>query len=507
MLWGLALGASALAWPAGAWTADISLGANLSVAAGPSVGADVSPTEAFARSADLYRGTYRYQGAERYEGYGPIEEQININNPPVPHVIGPRLLRDYIPGVAEEMQKWPAFFRDLVLDVHFRSYYFNRELPARPPPPGGPNTFNQEAWALGGWAGLESGWLLDTFRAGAVGYTSQPAYAPADRDGTGLLAPGQGSIVVLGQVYGQLKYQDYALLTGGRFLVNQGFVNPQDNRMIPNTFEGGAVTGVLGPVEYYAGYLTAMKQRNSDTFINMARAAGVTSGENRGMVLTALNLDPGAIESLAPLQGLQIYFGNYFVPDIFNTFYFNPEYRRSLTEDWRVRFGVQVFDQRSVGEELRGAFTTWNTSARAEVGWRGLALVAMMSATGPNSGVLVPYGGWQGYVSLAETDFNLANEKAWEVGATYDWGGTTFKNFKIPGLWQSLLYAEGFGIKAQAQGVPIGKRRELDLFTVYRPPRIPGLQFRFLASGIQQEPESRLFYDFRIILDLELPLF
>jgi len=47
----------------------------------------------------------------------------------------------------------------------------------------------------------------------------------------------------------------------------------------------------------------------------------------------------------------------------------------------------------------------------------------------------------------------------------------------------------------------------MDLFTVYRPPKIPGLQFRFLASGIQQEPQNRLFYDFRIIVDLDLPLF
>jgi hypothetical protein len=61
---------------------------------------------------------------------------------------------------------------------------------------------------------LQSGWLLDTFRVGATGYTSQPAYAPADRDGTGLLGPGQSSIVVLGQAYAQLKYEDYALLTG-----------------------------------------------------------------------------------------------------------------------------------------------------------------------------------------------------------------------------------------------------------------------------------------------------
>ena len=78
---------------------------------------------------------------------------------------------------------------------------------------------------------------------------------------------------------------------------------------------------------------------------------------------------------------------------------------------------------------------------------------------------------------------------------------------KVPGLWTSLLYAEGFDIKAQAQDVPVGKRRELDLFTVFRPPRLPGFRFRFLSSIIQQEGNSQIFYDFRIILDYDLPLF
>jgi hypothetical protein len=109
-------------------------------------------------------------------------------------------------------------------------------------------------------------------------------------------------------------------------------------------------------------------------------------------------------------------------------------------------------------------------------------------------------------VSLLETDFNLANEKAWETGITFDWGGTTFPSFKIPGLWSSLLYAEGFDIKALAQNVSVGKRRELDLFTVWRPPQVPGFQFRFLGSAIQQDPQSRLFYDFRVIFDFEVPL-
>src|SRR5262249_32932700 len=147
VLGGLALMASVLAWSSGA----------------------------AAQSPSIQKVESRYQqGAEHYEGYGPIDESLRVNNPPVPEPIGPRYLRAFIPGFAEEMQKWPAFFRDAEFALHFRSYYFNRELPIRPTPPSGPSTFNQEAWALGGFAGLQSGWLLDTFRMGAVAYFSQP---------------------------------------------------------------------------------------------------------------------------------------------------------------------------------------------------------------------------------------------------------------------------------------------------------------------------------------------
>ena len=52
-----------------------------------------------------------------------------------------------------------------------------------------PDDSVNEAWAIGGWLEYRSGWLWDTFAMGAVGYTSQPLYAPDDKDGTQLLAP------------------------------------------------------------------------------------------------------------------------------------------------------------------------------------------------------------------------------------------------------------------------------------------------------------------------------
>jgi hypothetical protein len=94
------------------------------------------------------------------------------------------------------MEKLPAFIRDTDLNLHFRTFYFDRI---------NPDDSVNEAWAIGGWLEYRSGWLLGHARHwGGGGYTSQPLYAPNDKDGTTLLAAGQGGITVLGQAYGQL---------------------------------------------------------------------------------------------------------------------------------------------------------------------------------------------------------------------------------------------------------------------------------------------------------------
>ena len=213
-----------------------------------------------------------------------------------------------MPQLAEGMEQLPPFLRDTSVTLHLRSFYFNRL---------NSDDTQNEAWAFGGWLAYKSGWLWDTFALGAVGYTSQPLYAPEDTGGTNLLRPSarnpQDSILVLGQAYAQLRYRKCALVTGYRQLVDEGYVNPQDSRMVPNTFEGVTMKGTIGPIGYNAGYLTAIKLRQENQFHNMAEAAGVVGGQNRGLVLTRLSSEP--------FSGLSLYAANYLVPDVFNTAY------------------------------------------------------------------------------------------------------------------------------------------------------------------------------------------
>ena len=62
------------------------------------------------------------------------------------------------PGLEEQRRQAPAFFRDTDFNLHFRSFYFNRQR--------ADDTY-AEAWALGGWIDYSSGWLADMFAIGA----------------------------------------------------------------------------------------------------------------------------------------------------------------------------------------------------------------------------------------------------------------------------------------------------------------------------------------------------
>ena len=105
------------------------------------------------------------------------------------------------PGLDAGRAPLTAFLRDTALILHLRTFYFD----------GTQNTDSENAaWAGGGWLSAQSGWLLDTLAMGATLYGSAPFYAPADKDGTILLASGQQGYYALGEAWGALRYEDYA---------------------------------------------------------------------------------------------------------------------------------------------------------------------------------------------------------------------------------------------------------------------------------------------------------
>src|SRR4029453_714635 len=115
----------------------------------------------------------------------------------------------------------PAFFRDSLLQVVARTYYFDKD------------NFNgrrSRPWPGGGWIAFRSGLIGNIFGVHVAGYTSQPLFAPAGEGGTRVVAQEQDPLNVIGQIYGPIQIFDQEI-RGGRMLVDTPLINPQDSRM------------------------------------------------------------------------------------------------------------------------------------------------------------------------------------------------------------------------------------------------------------------------------------
>lgn len=401
-------------------------------------------------------------------------------------VAPPARLRDTFPALQEGLSGLPPFIRDTDLHVRFRTFYFNRQ---------NDDDTSSEDWAAGGWIQYASGWLLDTFAMGATYYTSQPLYTPDGRPGSALLTPGRDAIGTFGEAWGALRYQEYALLKGYRQRIDEGYLNPQDNRMIPNTFEALTLSGKLDWLRYDAGYVWQIKPRDSNDFISMSRQAGA-GGDDEGLVLAAL--------TLTPIEGLRVYAGTFYARDVFNTAYGRVGYTLPLGADLALQLGVQYTDQRSVGDARLGQFNTWNVGTGARILWRGLSLGSAVHITGDQASIRSPWGTWPGYLSMIVTDFDRANEKAFGVGLRYDFGGTLLP-FQVPGLNVFLAYVQGTERMDPATNSALPTTREGNLDIVYNVPAVKGLSFRFRNAYVGRGNPDTL-KDFRLIVNYELDL-
>src|SRR6267142_468781 len=133
-----------------------------------------------------------------------------------------------------QLEKRRQALKDTKFEFNLRSFYFDRS---------DFNRSEKQAWAIGGWLGVKTGYFLDHIAFGATVYTSNPIYAPDDRDGTLLLAPGQNGYTVLGEFYAELRIVKDVGITVGAKGYDTPFINRNDTRMTPNTFEAIVLQG------------------------------------------------------------------------------------------------------------------------------------------------------------------------------------------------------------------------------------------------------------------------
>ena len=136
-----------------------------------------------------------------------------------------------------------------------------------------------------------------------------------------------------------------------------------------------------------------------------------------------------------------------------------------------------------------------------------LTLGAAFSITSSDNNIQSPWGGYPGYLSLMDQDFDRAGEKAVGVGATFD-----FSRILTQGLTAFTNLAWGWDAINPTTRVEQPRQAEYDLTVDYRPPWLKptflrGLWFRARGAVLDQEHAKQLGYQFRLTINWERDIF
>ena len=398
----------------------------------------------------------------------------------------------FFPWLKEQLKDTPPFFRDTKLDLNLRSFYFRRDK------------FDDSvssAWALGGALAYKSGWLLDRLMVGTTFYWSENLYGPKDKDGTLLLKPEQHGYSVLGQLFGRVKLFDEHIVNLYRYEYNTPFINKNDNRMSPNTFEGYTIQGNFGGKDgapgfrYGGGYITKIKERNSDDFVWMSRDAG--ADVKRGVGVFGGTFSYGKF-SLGAI--------NYYSDDIINIFYTESKYSFPITKDLGALLAFQFADQRSVGRELLNgrSFTANQVGLKGDLSYGGAVFTLGYTNSLRKEDMQAPWSGYPGYTSVQVQDFNRAEEQALITKLSYD-----FSRLGLEGVSAYMLFVHGWGRVNPTTKAAVPDENEFNADLQWRPTWsfLNGFSARLRYSRVKQYqgPKDNQ-DDIRLIINYDFPL-
>ena len=388
-------------------------------------------------------------------------------------------------GTDLERSKW--FFEDAELVLKPRTYYLHRGYDVAD---------TRAGWALGGGLEFRSGWWQDRIRLGATLATSQKLYGPEEKDGTQLFKPGPESFSVVSEAYATVRLVGDHGIRVGRQTLDLPYLGKHDLRMIPNTFEAVGIGNKPGDgFAYMAGYVDAIKYKDSDEFISMSEAAGA-EGRDDGLTFWGMRYRMPDDSVYGVLHQR--------TPDLFHTTFAKAEKRFKLSEDASLWADVSWTSQSSLGQALIGDFSTHLISGRLEwvSGRQKIRLAASTTDEGGN--IQKPYGNPANYLSIIINDFDRAGEDAFSVGYSYDFG-------QVGAGKLSLFTNVVWGDTPDAGPIASPDASELDLTVDWRLNRgwSEKVWVRLRAAWVNQDddfPGSDDLFDFRIIVNYDFDL-
>jgi len=390
------------------------------------------------------------------------------------------------PRLRKRFERLRDVFREGQLDLHLRNYYFDRYRK---------QSTDSEAWAQGGDLGYQTGWWKNRLRLGTTLYTSQKLYGPEDSDGTLLLKPGQKSFTVLGEAYLEAQPAEHISLKVYRQRFDLPYINEQDNRMVPNTFEAVSLIDTGGErFVYGVGQVERIKQRNATQFVSMTEAAGI-KGSHKGVSVAGFRYQFA--------DGTNIGAVSQYGWDFMNTFYAGATTRFRPSTQWGFQLSLQYTDQRAIGDELGGDFDTHAYGIKGAASYLGMVATAAYTSTANNAGIRSPWGGKPSYLSLMVEDFDRAGEDAWLVGLSTD-----FSRFGDNGFSAFINYAKGSTPDKGRLASPDQSELDMTLDYRFRESAFDGLWIRLRSARVDRDGSSgNDIRDFRAIVNYDVSVF
>jgi imipenem/basic amino acid-specific outer membrane pore len=318
-----------------------------------------------------------------------------------------------------------GFLEGAKLNVKARNMYMNRDQRAHDSGATG------EEWAQGFIGNFESGFTQGTvgFGLDAIGLLGLKLDTGDGRTGhgTGLLeqdSSGAKDTQSFGGAAVKMRVSKTVLKFGDQIVNNPVFAT-SDSRLLPETAQGLLVTSnEIDNLTMQGGHFTALRNRNQSNHDSAA--------------LDEINFG-GATYKFTKSLSASAYYSN--VEDVWRKYYGNVNYALALTPKDVIKFDVNAYDTKSIGNEEKGIYdnTIWSMTAAYTLGAHTF-LVGRQVVNGTGSYSYGIDGNSTIFVgnSIQYSDFNNANEKSWQ--ARYDLSMTTYG---VPGLTFMTRYVMG----------------------------------------------------------------
>ena len=386
-----------------------------------------------------------------------------------------------LPKLGHWIEKLPEFISESKLTPHLRAYSLSREFSDEEDP---------EAIAIGGELRYSSPLIRNTFSIDASYFTSHGIHDDGG-DGTLLLGSNASDINVLGRLTIKIPIQSLELSLY-RQAFNLPYLNKDDSRMIPNTHEAYVLRRKGTRLSFIAGQVTKIKQRDAESFISIAEAAGAEN-KKRGLSMAGMDYQLSGNSSIGAI--------NYYAWDTINIVYSELNFIHEWNDEIASNISGQFTHQKSIGDELIGKFDTNQYGVRLRTSYKNAILTLATTNTGSGSQISSPFGGRPSYLSLMREDFDRANEFGYLVGLSYN-----FSRIGLPELSAFTNIAWGNNAEDSVTNENLPDETEYNFTLDFRPKSgaLNGFWLRTRYAYVDFEGGEDT-QDARVILNYELP--